>query len=60
MSLPKNDCQRFCKGCEKDVTDTMYCECGCIPLNKESTYTKKELEEREKDIEEFERLNNIP
>jgi hypothetical protein len=35
--------KRFCKGCQADVTDTMFCYCGEFPLSKEETLSESEL-----------------
>lgn len=34
--------KRYCKGCIKDVTDTMWCECGEQALNQNSTFSEEE------------------
>lgn len=46
---------RYCKGCEKDVTKTMYCDCGDMYLSSSHTYTETELIERDKVIDEHEK-----
>lgn len=43
--------QRFCKGCQKDVTKSMFCECGETPLSESSTITREELSEFEDAID---------
>ena len=35
--------KRYCKGCFRDVTETMYCDCGEQPLTKENTYNDDDL-----------------
>ncbi len=35
--------KRFCKGCFKDVTDSMFCVCGEFALHKSQTYNSEEL-----------------
>lgn len=37
--------KRYCKGCEADVTQSMFCGCGENALTKEMTYTETELNE---------------
>ncbi len=35
--------KRYCKGCLKDVSEYMWCECGEFYLNKVSTCSEEEL-----------------
>lgn len=37
--------KRYCKGCIKDVTNTMFCECGEMPLHINETYSEEEASE---------------
>lgn len=46
--IPEENCEcgkpkRFCKGCQCDVTDTMFCYCGELPLSIDSTYSEQEI-----------------
>lgn len=39
--------KRFCKGCQADVTETMYCHCGDFGLLKSETLSEEELKEKQ-------------
>lgn len=36
--------KRFCKGCQKDVTEDMYCVCLDVPLSENQTLDKESVE----------------
>ena len=37
--------KRYCKGCQDEVTETMFCWCGENHLSKSDTYTEDELDQ---------------
>lgn len=57
INQDKTNKKRFCKGCLKDVTLTMFCECGELSLCKSETYSEQELIEMEEKSIEYENTN---